>query len=333
MQAIQLKQTFKTNVSDIYAITGDDEGLILYALEKFYDLIPSDTRDYCVQKFEGNEVNSADVISSLAYNSMFGDRRLVIVKDVNRKLSTQEIESWLDYVENINDGNVLILVNSPSIKSAISEFAVEVDCNRMSLIDYTNYIETLFKFYKIKYDRTALSEIVNRCNKDFGKINNELNKIMLYASTETLVDRELIRELVPIDTETQVFEFVYALQDGDFDRAMGIIDILLERGDKPSMILATLTMTYKRTFAIMTNDGDDDFLSESLGMKKSALFMARKKIDAAKRRTSGFLARLKNTVYYLYGLEYDFKSGKITQENALDLAITYLIGKTNAKRT
>ena len=143
MQAIQLKQTFKTNVSDIYAITGDDEGLILYALEKFYDLIPSDMRDYCVQKFEGNETQSADVIAALCYNSMFGDRRLVIVRDVNRKLTSAEIESWLDYVENINEGNVLILVNSPSIKSAISEYAVDVDCNRMSLIDYTNYLSLI----------------------------------------------------------------------------------------------------------------------------------------------------------------------------------------------
>ncbi len=155
---------------------------------------------------------------------------------------------------------------------------------------------------------------------------------MLYCADGTQVNKAVIEDIVPTDTETQVFEFIFAIQDGDFDKAMGIINILLDRGDKPSMILATLTLTYKRMFAIMTNDGDDDFLSESLGMRKSALFMARKNIDAAKRRTQGFLSKLKNTVYYLYALEYDFKSGKISQENALDLAINYLIGKTNAKR-
>ncbi|MDE6758752.1 MAG: DNA polymerase III subunit delta [Clostridia bacterium] len=333
MQALQLKQTFKTNVSDIYAIFGDDEGLILYALEKFYDLIPQDMRDFCVQKFEGNETSSEDIISALSYNSMFGDRRLVIVKDLNRKLSVAETENWLEYVNNIIDGNILVLVNCPTIKNAISQFVVDVDCNKMSLIDYVGYIETLFKFYKINYDKSSLSEIVHRCNKDFGKINNEIQKIMLYAKDGSEVNKAMIEDLVPTDTETQVFEFIFAVQDGDFDKAMSIIQILLERGDKPSMIFATITLTYKRMFAIMTNEGDDDFLCESLGMRKPALFMAKKKIDLAKRRTAGFLARLKNTVYYLYSLEYDFKSGKITQENALDLAITYLIGKTNAKRT
>ena len=331
MQALQLKQTFKTNISDVYALTGDDEGMILFALEKFYALIPSDVREYCIQKFEGNEISQDDVIASLSYPSMFGERRLVIVRDYNKKLTMQETENWLDYVDNAIEGNILILVNCPTIKNAINQYVVDVDCNKLGLLDYVNYIQTLFNFYKVKYDKSALSEIVNRCNKDFGKINNEINKLMLYAGSDIEINREVIDAVVATDTETQVFEFIYAIQDGNYDKAMGIIDVLLSRGDKPNAIRATITLTYKRMFAIMTNDGDEEFMCERLGMKKGALFMTKKKIDEAKRRVSGFLTKLKETVYYLYQLEYDFKSGKITADNALDLAITHLIGKTYAK--
>ena len=331
MQVLQLKQTFKTNISDIYALTGDDEGMILFALEKFYALIPADTREYCVQKFEGNDISQDEVIASLSYPSMFGDRRLVIVKEFNKKLTMAETEKWLDYVDNTIEGNILILVNCPTVKNAINQYVVDVDCNRMGLIDYVNYIQTVFNFYKVKYDKSALSEIVNRCNKDFGKINNEVNKLMIYAGSEIEIDRHVIDYIVATDTDTQVFEFIYAIQDGRYDNAMGIIGVLLSRGDKPSMILATLTLTFKRMFAIMTNEGDEDFLCERLGMKKGALFMTKKKINEAKRRVSGFLTKLKDAVYYLYQLEYDFKSGKISQESALDLAITHLIGKTYAK--
>lgn len=331
MQALQLKQTFKTNISDIYALTGDDEGMILFALEKFYALIPFDIREYCVQKFEGNEIRQDDVIASLSYPSMFGDRRLVIVKDFNKKLTMSEAESWLDYADNIIEGNILILVNCPTIKSAVSQYVVDVDCNKMGLIDYVDYIKTLFNFYKVKYDKSALSEIVNRCDRDFGKINNEINKLMLYAGSEIEINKEVIDYVVATDVQTQVFEFIYAMQDGQYDKAMSIIGALLGKGDKPSMILATITLTFKRMFAVMTNEGDEDFLCESLAMKKGALFMTKKKIEEAKRRVSGFLTKLKDTVYYLYQLEFDFKSGKITQENALDLAIIHLMGKTYAK--
>lgn len=331
MQALQLKQTFKTNVSDVYALTGDDEGMILFALEKFYALIPAETREYCIQRFEGNDISQSDVIASLSYTSMFGDRRLVIVRDYNKKLTMQETEGYLDYLDNAIEGNILVLVNCPTIKAAINQYVVDVDCNSMGLLDYVNYIQTLFDFYKVKYDKSALSEIVNRCNRDFGKINNEINKLMLYAGSEIEINRGVIDAVVASDTETQVFEFIYAIQDGKYDKAMNIIGVLLSKGDKPNAILATITLTYKRMFAIMTNDGDEEFLCERLGMKKGALFMTKKKIDEAKRRVSGFLTKLKETVYYLYQLEYDFKSGKITAGNALDLAITHLIGKTYAK--
>ncbi len=284
-----------------------------------------------MQKFKGNDISQDEVIASLLYPSMFGDRRLVIVKEFNKKLTMAETEKWLDYVDNTIEGNILILVNCPTVKNAINQYVVDVDCNRMGLIDYVNYIQTVFNFYKVKYDKSALSEIVNRCNKDFGKINNEVNKLMIYAGSEIEIDRQVIDYIVATDTETQVFEFIYAIQDGRYDNAMGIIGVLLSRGDKPSMILATLTLTFKRMFAIMTNEGDEEFLCERLGMKKGALFMTKKKIDEAKRRVSGFLTKLKDAVYYLYQLEYDFKSGKISQESALDLAITHLIGKTYAK--
>lgn len=331
MKALQLKQTFKTNVADIYALSGDDEGMISFALEKFYALIPYDMQAYCIQKFEGSDIDQNDVLASLSYVSMFGDRRLVIVEDFNKKLNLKESEAWLDYAENTVEGNILVLVNCPTLKTVLNQYAVEVDCNKMGLLDYVNYIQTLFNFYKIKYDKSALSLIVNRCNKDFGKINNELNKIMLYAGSEILVDESVIDDVVAPDTETQVFEFIYAIQDFNYDKAMGIIDVLLKRGDKPSAILAMLTLTFKRMFAIMTNDGGDDFLCESLGMKKNALFMTRKKIDETKRKVSGFLGKLKDALYYLYQLEFDFKSGKISQDSALDLAITHLMGKTYAK--
>ena len=225
MQVLQLKQTFKTNISDIYALTGDDEGMILFALEKFYALIPADTREYCVQKFEGNDISQDEVIASLSYPSMFGDRRLVIVKEFNKKLTMAETEKWLDYVDNTIEGNILILVNCPTVKNAINQYVVDVDCNRMGLIDYVNYIQTVFNFYKVKYDKSALSEIVNRCNKDFGKINNEVNKLMIYAGSEIEIDRQVIDYIVATDTETQVFEFIYAIQDGRYDNAMGIIGV------------------------------------------------------------------------------------------------------------
>ena len=39
----------------------------------------------------------------------------------------------------------------------------------------------------------------------------------------------MIEDIVATDTETQVFEFIYAIQDGDYDKAMGIMKRALYR--------------------------------------------------------------------------------------------------------
>lgn len=330
MQALQLKRSFKDNIADIYSLIGNDEGLILYALDKFSELIPEDGREFCIDTFEGNEHTSEEIINALAYGSMFGDRRLVIVRDFTAKIDVKDADKWLDYIDNRSGENILILVNSPNIAKIIDSYTVVVDCNTMDLPTCVNYIQTLLKYYKVKYDDKAASAIANTCNRDFAKINNELNKIILYCGQDMVADSRIVEELVPADTETKVYEFISAMQEKNYDKAMSIMSVMRARGEKPSGLLALITSSYKNIFALMTNSGDTEFLAKSLNLKSGAIYNIKKRIEESKRKIPGYLYKIKNTLYYLYNLEYDFKSGKISPDNALDIAIVYLMGKTNA---
>lgn len=330
MQALQLKRSFKDNVADVYSLIGNDEGLILYALDKFAELLPEDGREFCIQTFEGNDYTTDEIIASLAYSSMFGDKRLVIVRDMNAKLSVEDADKWLEYIDMPVKDNILILVNSPNIAKIIDSYTVVVDCNTLDLPSCINYIQTLLKYYKVKYDNNVASAIANACNRDFAKINNELNKIILYCGQDIVADAHTVEELVPADTETKVYEFISAIQEKSYDKAMGIISVMRARGEKPSALLALITSSYKNIFALMTNSGDNELFAKTLNLKSGAIFNIKKRIEESKRRIPGYLYKIKNTLYYLYNLEYDFKSGKLSPENALDSAIVYLMGKTNA---
>lgn len=330
MQALQLKRSFKENIADIYSLVGSDEGLVTYALSKFYELIPEDERDFCIQTFEGNESAVDDIIDTLAYGSMFGGRRLVIVRDVNFKLTVNDTQKWLDYIANRNEDNILILVNSPAIAKVLESYTVVVDCSTMDLPACVNYIQTLLKFYKVAYDIPVASAIANSCNRDFARMNGEIEKLILYCGQEIKADIRIVDELVPQDTETKVYEFISAMQEKDYDKAMGIIGVMRAKGEKPAGLLALITASYKNIFALMTNGNDDELYTKTLNLKSGAIYSIRKRIEESKRKIPGYLYKIKNALYYLYSLEYEFKSGKISPENALDSAIVYLMGKTNA---
>lgn len=329
MQALQLKRSFKENVADIYSLIGNDDGLISYALSKFYELVPQEERDFSLEVFE-EDFTTDDVINALAYGSMFGGRRFVIVKNMSAKLSVDDSEKWLDYAGEDDKRNVLLLVNSPTIAKVLESFCVVVDCNTMDLPSCIDYIQTLFKYYKVQFDNTVASAVANSCNRDFARINSEVEKIILYCGQEIKADRRVAEELVPSDAETKVYEFISALQERDYDRAMSIIGVMRAKGEKPAGLLALITSSYKNIFALMTNGNDDELYLKTLNLKSGAVYSIRKRIDDSKRKVTGYLYKIKNALYYLYALEYEFKSGKISPENALDSAIVYLMGKTNA---
>ncbi len=330
MQALQLKRSFKENIADVYSVIGNDDGLITYALSKFYELVPEDERDFSIETFEGGEFTTDDIINALAYGSMFGGRRLVVVRDVSAKLSIDDSEKWLDYVSEDEKNNILVLVNSPAIAKVLDSYSVVVDCNTMDLPSCVNYIQTLLKFYKVDFDNTVASAIANSCNRDFARMNSEVDKIILYCGQETKADKHIVDELVPSDAETKVYEFISALQERDYDKAMGIISVMRAKGEKPAGLLALITSSYKNIFALMTNGSDDELYLKTLGLKSGAVYSIRKRIEESKRKIPGYLYKIKNALYYLYALEYEFKSGVISPENALDSAIVYLMGKTNA---
>lgn len=330
MKALQLKQSFKNNIADIYNLIGKDDGVIQYAVEKFLELIPEEQREYCVSRFEGNDSSHEDIINSLYYGSMFGDRKLIIVKDYSAKLDEKQGEEWINYLENMDGSNILVLINSPSITKYVDRFCVVVECDKLSLPECINYIETIFKFYKVRYDKNAPSDIANICNRDFAKLNNELKKIMLYSGQDIVVDKFVVEQLVPANTESKIYDFINYLQDREYEKAMSLIQVLRERGEKPVALLALMTSTYKNIFAIMTNNCDEETLCKTLGIKNTMVFMLKKKIEDYRRKIPNYLTKIKNALYYLYALEKDFKSGKITPDNALDSAIVYLMGKTNA---
>ncbi len=330
MQALQLKRSFKENIADVYSLIGNDDGLITYALSKFYELVPEEERDFSLETFEGNEASVDDIINALAYGSMFGGRRFVTVRDMTAKLSVDDCEKLLDYVRQDDKQNVLILVNSPSIAKVLESYSVIVDCNTMDLPSCVSYIQTLLKFYKVEFDNTAASAIANACNRDFARMNSEVDKIILYCGQEIKADRHTVEEIVPSDAETKVYEFISALQERDYDRAMDIIGVMRAKGEKPAGLLALITSSYKNIFALMTNGKDDELYLKTLNLKSGAVYSIRKRIEETKRKVPGYLYKIKNALYYLYALEYEFKSGKISPDNALDSAIVYLMGKTNA---
>ncbi|MEG1663089.1 MAG: autotransporter outer membrane beta-barrel domain-containing protein, partial [Clostridia bacterium] len=104
-------------------------------------------------------------------------------------------------------------------------------------------------------------------------------------------------------------------------------DVREANGTLVLVILATITASYRKMFVVANSTASDEQLQQVLGFSPNALKMNKSIVDQNKKKNPLYIPQLKRTLDYFYDLEFAFKSGKISQESALDLAIAKLVSQ------
>ena len=113
------------------------------------------------------------------------------------------------------------------------------------------------------------------------------------------------------DTELKVFDLTNALGAKDGNRALKILNDMLESGEPPIKILGLINGNFRRMMFAKINKGSNADLANVLNVKEFA-------ISKAKEASARFSAsQLKNIINLLLEADYNIKSGELTQENVL----------------
>lgn len=327
MKAIELSEKLALGVSSIYRLTGTDGYLRSSVVGQLMAIVPEDQREWNYLRLEG-DCKVDDILSAAETMALGAEYRIVEVRDVVRTLNEKEKQAMLAYAQSPNDVCVLILNGCGNTFDAIASYCVTVDCNRMERGDLIEYLADVLRREGYRIERKALSDLTDACAADTGKCVQELHKLMLYRADTKEIRATDVAELTPPDTETKVFELTNAMQRGQFDRAIEVLQLLLDRGEKPAYLLATVTASYRRMFHIATSNAQDKTLARVLGMSEGALAVNRKIVQSARKTIPGYILKLKQTVDSLYELELGFKGGQYTPEVALEMAIARIMAVT-----
>lgn len=327
MKALEFGEKLKSGVSNFYQLVGEDEFLKSIVLDNFRQLVPKENLDFSYETFE-ESCDILQLIEALNTSSMMGgDIKIVVVQDCAKQLKIEEKKALLEYCEDANEQSVLVIVGCGNTFDCISKFCVEINCSAESESELNTYIKQVCMKKDFKIGNNQVKDIIAMCVRDLGKIMQELEKLFLYCNDEKVITDEAITLLTTVENEIKIFELTNALQKGNSQKVLEIYKALLARGEKAIMLFAIITKTYRTYFEIAISNANDDTLCKVLSISYNALCMNKKIVENAKKTQQGYVTKLKNTIDYLYNLEYNFKSGDITQENALELAISWLIAQ------
>jgi len=260
------KTKAKPVTSKIYAVVGSDEAEVKHvAAELAVELTPPDTGDFGLEVIDGGADNSEQaaarirsVIEALQTLPFFGGAKLVWLKNANflgdtiigRSASVQSALEELAEVINSDFGpEVTFLLSAIEVdkrRSFYKTIAKRAEVQVFDRLDSsrsgweeeaTEIVRWRAEARGLDFDDVALELFVLLTGGDTRQIENELEKIDIFLGQDRQVKVEHIRELVPLSRGGVIFELGNALAERDLERALKLVQRLLDQGETAIGIL------------------------------------------------------------------------------------------------
>lgn len=303
----------KEGVAPVYAIKGEDR----YWLHKAYQSIVSLADEMDVSVFSPLEGLSAALTAAENF-PFLGEYRVVVLRELT--FTEGEKKAIEAYVANPVPTTVLLFYSCQWAPKEAKNYVF----NRLRPAECVSAAGALAKEMDLKYDTAALRLLVNYCDQDMGCIEGELVKLGSYCGKET-VDEAAVRAIVTPSANFQVYAFTDQVSRGSYVGAYRVVNSLLSTQVDYPTFLGLLINHYRMAFYSRISGETDAEVARALGNKKA--FAAAKAASCAEQYSPRALLGLLRT---MYRLEFEFKSGKTTAEQALELAITEAIERRNA---
>ena len=297
-----------------YIVTGDDLYLRSEVERFFENLVEPAMADFNLVYF-GSESNVNQIINALMHEPVMSEKRVVIVKDFSAKLTDEDITALKAVLSTADTGNILVLFINPTQDKILNSIPAglfeRIDCGHPDERFACEAVETWAREQGVTITERATMKLVKYTVRDLQKIRNELIKLFAYCENNKISEED-IDNVVHKDIDYMVYELSNALADRQSMQAKVVLDRLLET-TQPIYLLRVITTQYRRMLHCLLNKGQND-VGTYLGIKE---FAVKRTFAVASKYTQ---AKLKKIVDRLVNLENDFKSGKMNENFALNIA-------------
>lgn len=257
-----------------------------------------------VSKYDMLENNLEDAIDDLNTISLFMEKKLVVIKNID---SIKDDKVLKDYLKNSSD-NILILTAESLTKKIEYPNCKIID---FSKIDFTDYIKQELKDYKIDY--LTINEIKDRVGNNFGVLKQELEKLKLYKDKE--ITKEDVKLVVSKNYDYNIFDLTNAINKKDRKRAIQVYEELITSGEDEIKLIGTLAKEFRllHQIKILRLTNNDDEIIKKYNFKPYRYKML-------KQQSSTYTnEELEKCLQTLSNIDIAIKSGKMTKEIALPM--------------
>lgn len=277
---------------------------------------------------DAGEMQFKDFYSNLKINSMFAEKKLVVLKNVFRPALKESVsekdskfqEEFLDSIKDLENTKDIIVIyedKAPDKRTKLfkvlqkSNLAGQVKCQEFEKLDFSKVKDWAAKEFlknKIKINTDALDLLVGFVGNDLWQMANEITKVSNYGQGR-VVSKEDVELLVKPNVENDIFKTIDALASKNKKLALSLLHKHLDNGEAPLYLLSMIAYQFRNLLIIKESP-------RNTGLHP---FVVQKSSYLCRQFT---MEELKKIYQKIFQIDCDIKTGKIEAETAIDLLLS-----------
>lgn len=314
---------------------GSEDYIINNVLKKLKDsYVSKDFEALNYELLEGDQVRVDSIINSSETLPFMGDKRVVIVKNLEcllgkrKNISEDDEQKLIKYISDIPSTTFLIFVihsevdKRKKIFKEIKKLGTVGEFNKLVGMDLNKWVKKRFKdkgkeiqLREIRVLVESLGYEDKKSNKTLIDIDNEIEKISAYVGEKIEITKDDVEALCAKTLENNIFVLVEALAEGKIKKALTITNDMILQGEAIVMILHMIIRQFRYIYQVKlmlgmgyTNVG----IAPKLGIQQ---FVVTKYI----RQSKGFsLNQLKKILNILAHVDRNVKTGGMDPKLAVE---------------
>ena len=304
MKFVELRTGLSLKVEPIYLVFGSDGFLVNKAIE----LIKNVAGAVDVSKFDESDAVK-DIVFSANTLSMFGGKRLIVVRRADGLLKEKE---FVSYLKNPNPNCVVILTSESEKEPAGAKGIICVDCSPIVGGVLLKLIAKQVQDNGKNMSEAGAIELAKHCNNNYSRIDNEIVKLVNCVDDKVIDVTHVQSYVTRYEAESPVYEFGNALVRGNLAESDRILANLKAGGVDEYAIFGGLVSMFRRLYYSLCTTCENERVAKLLGGSPYAVMYARRDNRALTSRVAGLYR-------FVLDLEYKIKSGQVSIASAIEM--------------
>ncbi|MCL1976368.1 MAG: DNA polymerase III subunit delta [Firmicutes bacterium] len=250
----------------VYLIFGEESRLIEESLQNLIKAISPGGGEWGIEILDGTLINPYTAVAAAQESSLFGDRRLVAVKNINwlettaknsglKNENEDSLNSLLVYLEKPNPDACLALTvrgNIDKRRKLVQQIHKKgrlIECVTPKGVERDAWLARRFEAAGFKVEKRAIAHISVSC-VNLNQMANEADKLMLYCADKAEISYNDALATVAESSLLTVFELTDAAVAKNAAKACSYYRRLLQQGEDVQKIFGLLAAQFRNILLV-----------------------------------------------------------------------------------